>query len=142
MTIRVIASDMDGTFLDYKGIYDKERFSQILDAMAACDIHFVVASGNSMSRLKLMFAETFDRLHFVAENGGQVVSYGKLLCQEFMASNDVEKLLRYFNYDLLDKPTIFNGAKSAYMLSGTKLHFGKEMIIEEEQSAMEASINV
>ena len=29
-----------------------------------------------------MFAETFDRLHFVAENGGQVVSYGKLLCQE------------------------------------------------------------
>ena len=54
----------------------------------------------------------------------------------------LKKLLRYFNYDLLDKPTIFNGAKSAYMLSGTKLHFGKEMIIEEEQSAMEASINV
>ena len=86
--------------------------------------------------------ETFDRLHFVAENGGQVVIYGKLQCQEFMASNDVEKLLRYFNYDLLDKPTIFNGAKSAYMLSGTKLYFGKEMIIEEEQAAMEASINV
>ena len=84
---------------------------------------------------------TFDRLHFVAENGGQVVSYGKLLCQEFMASNDVEKLLRYFNYDLLDKPTIFDGAKSAYMLSGTKLHFGKEMITEEEQAAMEASIH-
>lgn len=42
---------------------------------------------------------------------------------------------------MLDKPTIFNGAKSAYMLSGTKLHFGKEMIIEEEQAAMEASIH-
>ncbi len=54
----------------------------------------------------------------------------------------LKKLLRYFNYDLLDKPTIFNGAKSAYMLSGTKLHFGKEMIIEEEQATMEASINV
>ena len=142
MTIKVIATDMDGTFLDDKGSYDKERFSQILDAMDARDMHFVVASGNSMSRLKPMFAETFDRLHFVAENGGQVVSYGKLLCQEFMAFNDVEKLLRYFNYDLLDKPTIFNGAKSAYMLSGTKLHFGKEMIIEEDQAAMEASINV
>ena len=141
MTIKVIASDMDGTFLDDKGSYDKERFIQILDAMAACDMHFVVASGNSMSRLKPMFAETFDRLHFVAENGGQVVSYGKLLCQEFMASNDVENLLSYFNYDLLDKPTIFNGSKSAYMLSGTKLHFGKEMITEEEQAAMEASIH-
>ena len=141
MTIKVIASDMDGTFLDDKGSYDKERFSQILDAMAAHDMHFVVASGNSMSRLKPMFAETFDRLHFVSENGGQVVSYGKLLCQEFMASNDVENLLSYFNYDLLDKPTIFNGAKSAYMLSETKLHFDKEMITEEEQAAMEASIH-
>ena len=51
MTIKVIASDMDGTFLDDKGSYDKERFSQILDAMTARDMHFVVASGNSMSCL-------------------------------------------------------------------------------------------
>ena len=75
MTIKVIATDMDGTFLDDKGSYDKERFSQILDAMDARDMHFVVASGNSMSRLKPMFAETVDRLHFVAVNGCQVVSY-------------------------------------------------------------------
>ena len=139
MTIKVIATDMDGTFLDDKGSYDKERFSQILDAMDARDMHFVVASGNSMSRLKPMFAETFDRLHFVAENGGQVVSYGKLLCQEFMASNDVENLLSYFNYDLLDRPTIFNGAQGSYMLKGSRVNFA-EMITEEEQAAMEASI--
>ena len=138
MTIKVIATDMDGTFLDDKGSYDKERFSQILDAMDARDMHFVVASGNSMSRLKPMFAETFDRLHFVAENGGQVVSYDKLLCQEFMGSNDVENLLRYFNYDLLAKATIFNGAQGYYMLKGSRVNF--EMITEEEQKALEAAI--
>ena len=138
MTIRVIASDMDGTFLDDKGSYDKERFSQILDAMAARGMHFVVASGNSMSCLKPMFPETFKRLHFVAENGGQVVSYGKLLCQEFMALNDVENLLSYFNYDLLDRPTIFNGAQGSYMLKGSRVNF--EMITEEEQKALEAAI--
>lgn len=89
--------------------------------------------------VKPMFAETFDRLHFVAENGGQVVSYGKLLCQEFMALNDVENLLSYFNYDLLDRPTIFNGAQGSYMLKGSRVNFA-EMITEEEQAAMEASI--
>lgn len=138
MSIKVIASDRDGTFLDDKGRYDKERFHQILDAMAARDMHFVVASGNSMSSLKPMFAETFDRLHFVAENGGQVVSYDKLLCQEFMGSNDVENLLRYFNYDLLAKATIFNGAQGYYMLKGSRVNF--EMITEEEQKALEAAI--
>lgn len=70
MSIKVIASDMDGTFLEDKGSYDKERFNHIWDAMDARDMHFVVASANSMSSLKPMFAETFDRLHFVAENGG------------------------------------------------------------------------
>lgn len=29
MSIKVIASDMDGTFLEDKGGYDKERFHQI-----------------------------------------------------------------------------------------------------------------
>ena len=129
MSIKVIASDRGGTFLDDKGSYDKERFHQILDAMAARDMHFVVASSNSMSSLKPMFAETFDRLHFVAENGGQVVSYDKLLCQEFMGSNDVENLLRYFNYNLLAKATIFNGAQGYYMLKGSRVNFA-EMITE------------
>ena len=106
--------------------------------MDARDMHFVVASANSMSSLKPMFAETFDRLHFVAENGGQVVSYGQLLCQEFMASNDVENLLSYFNYNLLDRPTIFNGAQGYYMLKGSRVNF--EKITEEEQKALEAAI--
>ncbi|MFR2063707.1 MAG: hypothetical protein ACLS36_09275 [Streptococcus sp.] len=56
-----------------------------------------------------------------------------------MALNDVENLLSYFNYDLLDRPTIFNGAQGSYMLKGTRVNFA-EMITEEEQAAMEASI--
>ena len=94
---------------------------------------------HSLTILKLMFQKAFDS-KMIPSNPVQDI---KLPARDYApASNDVEKLLRYFNYDLLDKPTIFNGAKSAYMLSGTKLHFGKEMIIEEEQAAMEASINV
>ena len=51
-----------------------------------------------------------------------MVSYGKLLCQESMASIDVENLLCYFNTDLLDRPTIFNGAQGSYMLRGSVVH--------------------
>ena len=67
-----------------------------------------------------------------------MVSYGQLLCQEFMASNDVENLLSYFNYNLLDRPTIFNGAQGYYMLKGSRVNF--EKITEEEQKALEAAI--
>ena len=67
MSIKVITSDMDGTFLDDKGSYDKERFNHILDVMNARDMYFVVASGNSMSRLKPIFVETFYHSNFVAK---------------------------------------------------------------------------
>ena len=52
-----------------------------------------------------------------------------------MAFNDVEKLLRYFNYDLLDKPTIFNGAQGSLYVKGSRVNFA-EMITEEEQATM------
>ena len=42
MTIKVIASDMDGTFLDDKGSYDKERFSQILRVICTLSLHQVI----------------------------------------------------------------------------------------------------
>ena len=56
-----------------------------------------------------------------------MVSYGQLLCQEFIASNDVENLLSYFNYNLLDRPTIFNGAQGYYMLEGARVNFAEMM---------------
>lgn len=140
MTIKVIATDMDGTFLDEAGRYDKTRFDRILRALEDRDMRFVVASGNSMSRLIPMFADTHHRLHFVAENGAQVISQGRVIRQEFLETDELGQFLDYFDHDFLARPTIFNGETQAYMLRGTKLHFGQTQITEEEVAAMEASI--
>lgn len=35
MTIKLIATDMDGTFLDEKGTYDRLRFERLLKEMKA-----------------------------------------------------------------------------------------------------------
>lgn len=45
MTIKLIATDMDGTFLDGKGAYDKKRFDRLLSKLAEQEIWFVAASG-------------------------------------------------------------------------------------------------
>lgn len=55
--IKLIVSDMDGTFLNPKGVYDKERFQKLLDKMTEKGISFVVASGNRMDRLNAIFQE-------------------------------------------------------------------------------------
>lgn len=56
MTIKLIATDMDGTFLDEKGGFDRRRFDTVLTELEKRDIPFVVASGNGMDRLLRIFS--------------------------------------------------------------------------------------
>ncbi|WP_256866681.1 HAD hydrolase family protein, partial [Streptococcus pluranimalium] len=72
MTIKMIASDMDGTFLNDKGTYDRQRFESILDRLDDRGIRFVVATGNNMDRINIMFKGLLDRLDFVVENGAHL----------------------------------------------------------------------
>ena len=47
MTVKMIATDMDGTLLYGQGQLDLPRLATILDELDKRDIRFVVATGNS-----------------------------------------------------------------------------------------------
>lgn len=72
MDIKLVAVDMDGTFLDSKQTYDRARFMKIYQKMKAQGVHFVVASGNQYYQLAGFFDEIKDEIGFVAENGAWV----------------------------------------------------------------------
>lgn len=44
--IKMVAVDIDGTFVRSDYTYDKPRFQRILSRMEEAGCHFVVASGN------------------------------------------------------------------------------------------------
>lgn len=73
MKIKMIAVDMDGTFLDDASSYNRERFLRIYKQMKDEGIHFVVASGNPHIQLKKSFGEEADELIYIAENGALVI---------------------------------------------------------------------
>ena len=77
MSIKLIAVDMDGTFLSDQKTYNRERFMAQYQQMKAQGIRFVVASGNQYYQLISFFPEIANEIAFVAENGGWVVSEGK-----------------------------------------------------------------
>ena len=74
MSIKLIAVDMDGTFLSDQKTYNRERFMAQYQQMKAQGIRFVVASGNQYYQLISFFPEIANEIAFVAENGGWVVS--------------------------------------------------------------------
>lgn len=74
MSVKLIAVDMDGTFLDDRKNYNRARFAEQYQQMKARGIRFVVASGNQYYQLRSFFPGIDHEISFVADNGGWVVS--------------------------------------------------------------------
>ena len=58
--IKLIAVDMDGTFLDSQMNYQRSIFRKIYQYLKRNEIHFVVASGNQYYQLKSFFDDFQD----------------------------------------------------------------------------------
>lgn len=79
MTVKVIVTDMDGTFLNDAKQYDRPRFLAQFAQLRQQGIEFVVASGNQYYQLISFFPEIREQISFVAENGALVYEHGKQL---------------------------------------------------------------
>lgn len=86
--IRLIATDMDGTFLNSHKEFD-ESFFLLFQQMKEKDIKFVIASGNQFYYLYDRFLPISDDIYFISENGayitkGQEELYSYSLDQQFI----------------------------------------------------------
>ncbi|HFI0506381.1 TPA: Cof-type HAD-IIB family hydrolase [Streptococcus suis] len=70
---KIIATDMDGTFLRSDHGFDASRFRSLLAQFKEKGYLFVAASGRSLPSLKQLFEEFLDDIALVAENGAVVV---------------------------------------------------------------------
>lgn len=77
--IKLVAVDIDGTFVRSDYTYDVPRFRRVLSRMKAVGCHFVVASGNQYYQLRDLFPGYDRELSFVAENGAFVKDGEELL---------------------------------------------------------------
>ncbi|PLL54982.1 HAD family hydrolase [Klebsiella michiganensis] len=116
MSIKLIAVDMDGTFLSDAKTYNRQRFLAQYARMREQGIRFVVASGNQYYQLISFFPEVAHEIAFVAENGGWVVSAGEDVFNCRMPKEHfntvIDHLLTLTNIEI-----IACGKRSAYTLN-------------------------
>lgn len=136
MTIKMIASDMDGTFLDHRGTYDRQRFERVLKELEARDIEFVVASGNQMGRLNRMFDGLTDRLAFVADNGAHIVEEGETVIKQVMSHELARACLAHFRGKWKDYNVMVTGSGGTYVVEGMefKVREGFPITVDELRS--------
>lgn len=76
VTPRLIATDLDGTFLDGVGHYDALKFDQQLAVMKTRGMRFVVTTGDPLDHAQALFAPLKNRqeITYVVEDGALITS--------------------------------------------------------------------
>ncbi len=116
--VKLVAVDVDGTFMRDNYTYDAARFEKILARMQKSGCNFVVASGNQYYQLREIFGRYGGEISFVSDNGAYVEARGELI---FAA--DIPRAAVDFAVDVCKEiPSVVNfmcGVKGAYCERGT-----------------------
>lgn len=123
--IKLIATDMDGTWLNDHQDYDHTMFEREFKEMQARGIQFVVASGNQHANLLTRFPGIEDKIYFVAENGALVAKGKQILHVEALNDQVYGVLVKIANE--CPYPAIVMGLVSAYVKSSESPAYVKEM---------------
>lgn len=122
--IKLIASDMDGTFLDENQCVPEGAYDLILRLRDA-GISFVASSGRRYDTLHDLFDPVIECMDFVASNGAQVVIEGELIDCGVYSHAAVRRLARVVDmFDTLHL-ALFDRSRS-YLLDDEE-RFEREM---------------
>ena len=112
--MKLLATDMDGTFLRDDKSYNDE-FNDLYKQMLKQGIQFVIASGNQYEALACKFDEEIKNdLYYLCENGTKIVYQGKTLYKKALKKEDAKEILDILKQDQ-ECMLVVSGDKHAYI---------------------------
>ena len=119
MTIKLIATDMDGTLLDPKGQLDLLRLEKILDQLDQRGIRFVIATGNEIHRMRQLLGRLIDRVVLVVANGARIFENNQLVQAQTWDDDMVDKALVFFKGRELENQFVVTSMNGGFVKKGT-----------------------
>lgn len=123
LPFKVVAVDMDGTFVNSENTYDHQRFNNVLTRLKKHGVHFIVASGRPFERLKRDFDSFLDKIDIIADNGGILVQDNKIIATNTFSNQTSQKILKFLRQDYPGADLIACGLKNSYIFDGASDKF-------------------
>lgn len=118
MTIKLIATDLDATFLRADKSFDRQAYQVMVDLAKKKNVTFVVATGNHPDKVAKYFAGANQDFILIANNGAEVVEEGEIMktypIEPAVFQPIVETVLA--NRDRVSMGLVFTGVTQAFML--------------------------
>lgn len=119
MTIKLIATDMDGTLLDPKGQVDIPRLEKILDQLEERGIRFVIATGNEIHRVKQLLGHLTERVVLIVANGARIFEGNQLLQAQTWDDDMVNRALEFFKGRECQDQFVVTSMNGGFVKEGT-----------------------
>ncbi len=120
MSIKLIATDLDGTLLNSSHRPPEEFFAWV---ERHPEIRTVIASGRQYQTLTDMFGKLGDRMTYCADNGGFIFHDGKKLYSNPIDKEDLENAVRFMG-NIPDTRLVLSGARTSYIKRDTEHELG------------------
>ena len=141
MTIKMVVTDMDGTLLDEKGEFDRSRLKNILDELDKREIRFVVATGNEIHRMRLLFGDLLERVTLIAANGARIFDKNEVLLGTCWSQDLVAQVLSYFEGRERDVHLVVTAENGAFVKTGTVFPMIEKVMTAEMAQEFYRKIN-
>ena len=119
MTIKLIATDMDGTLLDPKGQVDLPRLEKIIDQLEERGIRFVIATGNEIHRVKQLLGHLTERVVLIVANGARIFEGNQLLQAQTWDDDMVNRALEFFKGRECQDQFVVTSMNGGFVKEGT-----------------------
>ncbi|PTK87281.1 Cof-type HAD-IIB family hydrolase, partial [Staphylococcus gallinarum] len=72
MNLKLVVTDMDGTFLNNEGTFDRESFHLLKNQMTEKDIKFVFCTGKQCERVEALIGEHTNDVYIIGDSATKI----------------------------------------------------------------------
>ncbi|MBS9334862.1 Cof-type HAD-IIB family hydrolase [Fructobacillus sp. M1-13] len=119
MTIQLIATDLDATFLNDQKTFDQNLYQEMVEKAKAKGVTFVVATGNHPDKVRHYFSGVDQSYLLIANNGAEVVtSSGQVLATFAIDPSAFAPVVEQIDNmkERISMGLVFTGTEKAFML--------------------------
>ncbi|MCX8656736.1 Cof-type HAD-IIB family hydrolase [Gilliamella sp. B2894] len=115
--IKLIISDLDGTFLNEQGDYDRELFAKVYAQMTNENVHFVACTGKQCERVEELFGDESKRIWIVGDSATAIKFNGEFIYRSFLPNEVGQRIIKTLEQVSTDHVIIACTAKGAVIRS-------------------------
>lgn len=127
IVIKLIISDLDGTFLNSQGDYDRKLYAEVRQLMQEKGVHFAACTGKQCERVEELFGDNSRDMWIVGDSATRIKRNGEFLYQSLIDNHLGQQIIATLHQANSDHVVIACTPSGAVIREDTPAHLAERV---------------